>query len=278
MFVAPLSGYDTCMIPQRSTGNDTIYEAARQHYERDGFCVAPPLISADLIKQVPEHMDAVLTGQFETGIAPMWTPKENETRVRVIDQAHVADHTLYQLVSDAAIGDFAAAITGARKIQVWAVSLIYKPVGGDKRGGIGWHQDLQYWQTMWEPESELLTAWVAVSDVTEASGPLRFVPGSHRWGLLHQGDFGTPDHAPVTPPEGAVWQEVPALLSPGAVSFHHSLTYHGSGTNVSSVPRLGFALHLCTEKSQPRPLDNNPGAAYLSHLNDYSVCPLLFSA
>jgi hypothetical protein len=252
---------------------------ARQRYERDGFCIAPPLIPEDLIRRVPAHMDAVLAGHFETGRAAMWQPEESPTKVRIIDQPHVADRTIYDLVSYPAIGRFAAAITGAQRVQVWAVSLIYKPTGGDTLGGIGWHQDMHHWREMWEEGSETLTAWVAVSDVTLDAGPLQFVPGSHRWGILGQGDFGNPNQAAVVVPEGKQWREVAAPLPPGAATFHHGVTYHGSGRNISAGPRLGFALHLRTERATPLAITPaNPGYEYLRHLDDQSVCPVLYGA
>ena len=100
---------------------------------------------------------------------------------------------------------------------------------------IGWHQDRHYWQ-VWEEGSELFTAWIALSDVTPEAGPMRFVRGSHRWGL-QQSDFYGQDHEAqrrgIQVPTGHNWEEVPALLPPGGVSFHHNLTYHGSGPNQS---------------------------------------------
>ena len=76
-------------------------------------------------------------------------------------------------------------------VQVWWVQLLYKPVSRPEatvQTNVGWHQDRQLWST-WEEGSELFTAWVAVSDVTEDACPMRFVRGFHNWGLLNQGDF-----------------------------------------------------------------------------------------
>ena len=189
---------------------------ARRRYETDGFYVCGPLIAENLVERVPGRMDAVLAGEYETGAAPIryWNPEDGPTKLRMIDQPHLSDRTIRELVSSPQIGAAAAMLTGARMIQVWAVSLLHKPAGGDKHGKVGWHQDLQLWQEMWEGDSRLLTAWVAVSEVTAESGPVRFVPGSHRWGLLGQSEFENPDQAPVRVPDGERWEEVPALLSP----------------------------------------------------------------
>jgi ectoine hydroxylase-related dioxygenase (phytanoyl-CoA dioxygenase family) len=46
---------------------------------------------------------------------------------------------------------------------------------------VGWHQDWQYWR-YWEDDSELFTAWIAISDVQEDLGPVSFLVGSHQWG------------------------------------------------------------------------------------------------
>lgn len=252
---------------------------ARQAYAADGFCVLPPVLPADLIARVPAHMQAVLDGRFETGIEPMWKPAADPAAVRVIDQPHVADRTIFELVTQPAIGQAAAAVTGARRVQLWAASLMWKPTGTSSAGKVGWHQDLQYFETMWAPGTQIITAWVAISHVTSNAGPVRFVPGSHRWGLLNQSEFYNPTDAPVAIPVGTTWREVPAVLAPGAFSLHHALTYHGSGPNTSAGPRLGFALHLSIDDARPRPLGpENPGTPYLKHLGDPQVCPILFHA
>lgn len=37
--------------------------------------------------------------------------------------------------------------------------------------------------------AELLTAWLALADVNEENGCIQVVPGSHRWGLLQEGNI-----------------------------------------------------------------------------------------
>ncbi|MDE2726527.1 MAG: phytanoyl-CoA dioxygenase family protein [Gemmatimonadota bacterium] len=250
-------------------------------YRRDGFFFSPPIIPTDLISRVTARMDAVMAGEYETGEPPRrsWNPGDDPKRIRKIDQAHLSDRTIYELASHPAIGHWAAALLGAKRVQLWASQMLYKPPAGPDggvTGNVGWHQDKQYWRYL---EGELFTAWVAVSDVTAASGPMRFLRGSHRWGLLDSGDFFGHDHEAqqkdIPVPEGERWEEVEAVLPPGAVSFHDRHTYHASGPNVSDAPRRSFAFHLRTENARPVEGRND---YYVQHLDDPAYCPVLYEA
>jgi ectoine hydroxylase-related dioxygenase (phytanoyl-CoA dioxygenase family) len=267
--------------PASSPQNPAAEHAAQFH--RDGFYIAPPSIPRDAIERVIPRMDAVMRGEYETGVAPLraWNPTDSPTKIRKIDQAHLSDRAIFEFVTHPAIGRWAAALTGARMIQLWALQMLYKPAGGDTAGNIGWHQDRQYWTTWWTEDSEVFTAWVAVSDVRRESGPMIFVRGSHRWGFLNKGDFFGSNHdqqrAQIPVPSGEQWEEVAAVMPAGAMSFHHRLTYHGSGPNVSAAPRRSFALHLRTEKSKPL-VGNSPHYDYVAHLDDPNVCPTLYQS
>ncbi|MXW03706.1 MAG: phytanoyl-CoA dioxygenase family protein [Gemmatimonadetes bacterium] len=254
---------------------------AGERYRRDGFFFSPPIIPTDLISRVTASMDAVMAGEYETGEPPRrsWNPGDDPKCIRKIDQAHLSDRTIYELASHPAIGHWASVLLGAKRVQLWASQMLYKPPAGPDggvTGNVGWHQDKQYWRYL---EGELFTAWVAVSDVTAASGPMRFLRGSHRWGLLDSGDFFGHDHEAqrkdIPVPEGESWVEVEAVLPPGAVSFHDRHTYHASGPNVSNAPRRSFAFHLRTENTRPVEGRND---YYLQHLDDPAYCPVLYEA
>jgi ectoine hydroxylase-related dioxygenase (phytanoyl-CoA dioxygenase family) len=226
-------------------------------------------------------MDAVLEGVYETGVAPyrrFWNPEDGPNRLRKVDDAHWSDDTIRELVTHPSIGEWAAAATGAKLVQLWSCQLLVKPAGVTTGANVGWHQDLPYWRR-WFTDG-VLVAWVAVSDVTEDAGPLRFVRGSHRWGALEGGDFfasgdidALRDRLDV--PSGATWDEVPALLAPGAFSLHHNLVLHGSGPNMSDRPRRSFAVHLRTERGVPLAGDD---VHYVTGLDDLERHPVLFRA
>ena len=254
-----------------------------EQYQKDGFCtISDPVFPTDVVDAAIEGMDAVRAGKYDTGHPPensRWNPGDDPKALCKIEMPQFASHAIMDLVSHPALGKLAAEVTGAKMVQVWWVQLLYKPVGEptDQRvTNIGWHQDRQYWKS-WAEESELLTAWVALTDVTEQAGPMRFIRGSHKWGCLNQGDFYGQDHAAqrdqITVPDGETWEEVTAILPPGGVSFHHNLTFHGSGPNRTTELRRSFAIHLRTEKSEPV---NHQRSGLTEFIDQPTHCPIIY--
>ena len=256
-----------------------------RRYLDEGFAFGPRVLSPELIGRVNDGMDAVMAGEYETGCEPLdpfWgDDKDPKFHLRKINQAHFANHAINEAISHAGLGQAVAALTGAKMVQVWATQLLHKPGGPEAVGQVGWHQDYQYWSTWWTPESEVFTAWLALSDIEEASGPMCFVPGSHRWGLIPEGDFhGLADEETQQKilPSGQAWREVAALMPAGAFSLHHRLTVHGSRPNRSATARRSFAIHLRTENSTPTPETVDYYHNYVDCLDDLHVCPVIYQA
>jgi hypothetical protein len=257
-------------MTQMKTGNLSLADA----YSRDGFALAPGVIPLDLVSRVSRAMDALAARPPFAGLAA--------GALRKMDDMHPTDPVIHELVSHPAIGRLAAKATGAKFVQVFATQTLIKPsaaAGAPESGNVGWHQDLQYWDAFLE--GELLTAWVAISDVTPQAGPMGFVRGSHRWGLLNAGNFfsGELDNLKqrIRAAHDAPWEEVPAILAPGSVSLHHKLAVHGSGPNREPWPRKSVAIHLRTENSSLRPGVKAGAVAWLKDFADTHRCPVIFS-
>ncbi len=256
---------------------------AQKLYRDEGFFICPePLIQPELVERAVAGMDAVRAGNYDTGIPPRpsrWSPGDDPNMLCKIEKPHIASRAIMELVSHPALGAMAAEITGASTVQVWWVQLLFKPPsleGEQPRTNIGWHQDYNYWGA-WEEDSELFTAWVALSDVTPETGPMNFVAGSHQWGLSTESDFQSQEYEAlreqIRATHGQVWREVPAILPPGAASFHHKLTFHGSGPNHSSQPRRSFAVHMRTENARPR---DGLRQGLTAFIDDPSYCPIIY--
>lgn len=258
-------------------------QSTRQAYEANGYCFAGQLASPESVAAANPVFDRIVAGDYETGVAPphnSWGSPEPPTHLVKVDQPQMADRAVTDFMVSTGIGAFAAELTGASMVQVWAVQLIHKPTAlrGAEAGaapGVGWHQDEDYWNAWWE--GEVFTCWVALSDVTVDAGPMCFVPGSHEWGFLCSGNFFDADLDRVRDgfpvPEGQTWSEVPAVLSPGDASFHHRRTVHGSGANHEPWARRGLAVHLRTDRSK---LLADAPEPYVAQLTDPRISPVLF--
>ncbi len=110
-------------------------------------------------------------------------------------------------------------------------------------GYISWHQDATYWGL--EPD-DVVTAWVALSEVPMKSGPMQVIPGSHLWPQLEHLDTYHKDNLLSRGQEIAVEvdesQAVSMPMRAGEMSLHHVKLAHSSQPNQSSDRRIGFAI------------------------------------
>jgi phytanoyl-CoA hydroxylase len=112
------------------------------------------------------------------------------------------------------------------------------------------HQDGYYFRL--EP-NEALTLWLALDEVDEANGCMRYVPGSHLRGMRPHGksgvlgfslgitDYGTGDRA----------AELPIRAQPGELLVHHSMTIHRADANTSPRERRSLGLVFFSSRAKP---------------------------
>ncbi len=263
--------------------SDTVSAATEQQFFADQgyFVFDQPVIPADIVEAARDGMTAVREGRYDTGNPPFespWKPGDDPKKLCKIEMPQLADSAIRELVSHPALGEAAARVSGAKMVQVWWVQLLHKPPAdpdATKGPSIGWHQDFQYWPE-WEDGSELFTAWVAVSDVTAQAGPMKFIPRTHKHGLLGGTDFFSDEldaqEKSIQLPEGVPWEEVDAVMKPGGVSFHDRFLLHGSSANRSAAPRMSFAIHLRTENATIKPDANRVLTQYV---DDHELCPVI---
>jgi hypothetical protein len=121
--------------------------------------------------------------------------------------------------------------------------LVAKPP--QKTGAVfHWHQDLGYWPIT--TDTRTATFWLALDDVADDNGCVRFVDGSHREPELREhlplhGDRDR-NHTLVAQVDPGRDRIRSAILPRGSVSVHHERTVHGSGGNGSNRWRRGWVL------------------------------------
>lgn len=231
-------------------------------FERDGFLNGGVLLDNDEVLELRSDLEDVLeigpdgfadgapqpvsfrdlrSGADGASEAPVWQI------VNIWEAAPAFERLIYHPFIIKAISQ----LTGHRDLQVWHDQIQYKPA--ETGGATTWHQDAPLWPII-KPMTPV-SAWIPMDDADEENGCMWMVPGSHKWGnqidfLRTNGElqkleefsrlaqFEAPDGAEVAP---RAWP-----VKKGEVSFHHSLTWHGSPFNESARPRRAIAIHYMT--------------------------------
>ncbi|KNG94039.1 phytanoyl-CoA dioxygenase family protein [Pseudaestuariivita atlantica] len=119
---------------------------------------------------------------------------------------------------------------------------------------VSMHQDLTYWGL--GAIDGLVTAWIAISPATRASGCMDFVQGSHKNAILEHEDTYAANNLLSRGQEVKVdiapEDRVAIELQPGEMSLHHGLTIHGSGPNTSADRRIGFVIRYIRPDMVPQ--------------------------
>ena len=218
-------------------------------YRRDGFLSNVPIFD---LARVSDIRGAIEGLEDEYGPGAGGHSLNHFFRVN----GHLVIPLLAELSRTREILDAVEALLGPN-LLVWSVELFIKEPGSEKT--VSWHQDITYWG-MGETDDEV-TAWVALSDVSIEAGCMRFIPGSHRDGIVaHQDTFSDDNLLSRGQEIGGVDEAKAAYgaLRPGEMSLHHGRCFHASGPNQSDDRRIGLAIRYVT----PEVRDDAQGRDY----------------
>ncbi|MHA3978946.1 phytanoyl-CoA dioxygenase family protein [Halovulum sp. GXIMD14794] len=116
-----------------------------------------------------------------------------------------------------------------------------------------WHQDRGV-SLESADRTDMVTVWLAITDVTEDSAPLKVIPGAHRDGLIeHCGWVQTGIPGKLIPEDRAV----PLPCKAGSAVLLHPLTPHASLPNTSDRFRWSFDIRF-NRTGQPTGRDHFP--------------------
>ena len=196
-------------------------------YNENGYIAPIDILSLEQVKKIREEIDYV---------EKKW-PDEIYGLNR--NNIHYYSPIFDQIVHNSKILDSVENFIGHNILAAGTVLFVKEP---DKKSFISWHQDGKY--QGWKPYN-YITAWLAITDVNEENGCMRMWPGSHKENLKEHKDTFDEDNLLTrgqTIENISIKETVPILLKPGQLSFHHPMTVHGSGANLSKYKRVGFAI------------------------------------
>jgi phytanoyl-CoA hydroxylase len=256
-----------------------------QQFDADGFLILAQFIDLELVQRLRDRIQPLFHGEFETKVYPdewYWRPGLSLPDVtREICNAWKCDRTIASVALSAEVGRLSAQLAGWPGARIGQDSLWFKPPGGGKE--IALHQDGAYIDYL--TPAEMITCWIALDDVSVEIGTLQYVRGSHRWPLISvEGEFHAPQKdyrwAMLETAQAAGVNEpeiVSVTIPAGGCAFHHGLTWHGSGKNLSETsPRRSLGIH--TVSSDARFSDVQPGYIYgrYKHIDDDSMDETFF--
>ncbi len=133
-----------------------------------------------------------------------------------------------------------------------------------------WHQDYGTWLNDDQmPEARAMNIAIFLDEVTEFNGPLMFIPGSHKLGVLEAGhDVSTTSYPLWTIDNDTIRKLVErgGLVAPkgpaGTMIMFHGCLVHASGSNLSPWNRVSVYLSLCAVSNHIRRF-KRPG--YIAH-------------
>ncbi|MEN9538119.1 MAG: hypothetical protein RLZZ126_354 [Pseudomonadota bacterium] len=128
-----------------------------------------------------------------------------------------------------------------------------------------WHQDYGTWKNDdLMPTERAMNVAIFLDDVNEFNGPLMFIPGSHKKGVIDaQHDLTTTSYPLWTVDNDLICQLVAraggkngGIVSPkgpaGSMILFHSCLVHASTSNLSPFNRVAVYLSLCTVSNHIR--------------------------
>jgi non-heme Fe2+,alpha-ketoglutarate-dependent halogenase len=209
--------------------NKRLTEEEVAAYRRDGFV---PRVAAFSLAEAQALRHRLET--FEATLPPgpvdrMWRRK-----------LHVRLPWMRDLVGDRRILDAVEDLIGPDILVFNSTFFIKEP---HSESVTAWHQDATYFGL--EP-CEHVTAWLAFSAASGASGCMQFLPGSHHWGQLRHEARAVANSVnngsqTISEPFDAAAARL-APLEPGEFSLHHTLLVHQSESNRSGDRRIGVGI------------------------------------
>ncbi len=214
-------------------------------FARDGFCGPIDVLADDEVADVRAAVDAVVADLGR--LAPLlyeveqaYTERPGEVVCHFLGGWRVHPR-LRELVFDERIAAPCAQLLQVKQLRFWHDQVFCKPPRHP--GVVPWHQDYSYW-TRTAPARHI-TMNLLLDDADEDNGCLKFVPGSHRWGLLPKVPFDAPIEAVRKHlPAGAEWRPVAVPVRAGQATIHHSHVLHGSDANRSDRWRRAVVLNF----------------------------------
>jgi phytanoyl-CoA hydroxylase len=236
-------------------------------------------LNLQLVERLASRFEPLFGGDFDTGVYPdEWygrTGMSVPNMTKEICNGWKSDSTIASVVLSSHLHAIAAQLHGWSSSRIAQDDLISKPHSGGT--AVQFHRDGSYISDQFTPrESNSITIWLPLDDVSLESGTIEYLPGSHTWpepsnstpasfhsptaSSCHRTNFaaslreaGDAQLAAAAATAEYRFVEIPR----GGAVFHHQRVFHGSGLNQTTQRmRRALVVHTlrgdCTFETQRR--------------------------
>ena len=219
----------------------------RKSYQESGWVMVGGVFSAEEIESVCREAMEISASELKDSEAGYGADiaEDGTLSPRKIDHPFRKSAIFRQAALNRKLGEILEHLLGRKPLLARDQIFMKPPRFGSAKP---YHQDNAYF--LCEPADDVITAWIAMDDVDEENGCLRYIDGSHKLGLVpHEPIPGEPHNK--APPADLVdlSREKLGCVRKGGVLIHHGYTLHTSHRNHSERWRRAYATHWVTNRA-----------------------------
>lgn len=238
-------------------------QAAKQNFDRDGYTVIRSFFSADEIneinREIKRYVRDVVPGLLSTSV--FYEDPDAPATLKQLEHMSSHDAFFKRYFEDERFFELGELLLDG---PVTAENLQWFDKPPTQSSPTPAHQDGFYFCLK---PNEALNMWLALDEIDESNGCIRYVVGSHRHGLrphnntntlgFSQGlsDWGPEDDA----------NEAAITAAPGDLIVHHSLTIHRTDANQSTRRRRAMGGVYYSHRAK---LDPEAQESYMRNLDE----------
>ena len=207
-----------------------------EDYHRDGVVRIRRFFSSETVAKIRTELDRYMREDLATKPVDARTLEPDGKTIRNLWRLEQHSEYFRELADREEITSLIGVLVNGDPVLA-AVETFNKPARVGT--GVPYHQDNAYFC---RTPPDMLTVWVAIDPVTVENGPVYFVKGSHKAGLLPSRSSGVTGNSVglAEAPNVPLSEQFCALLEPGDATIHHCETIHHSQPNQTDQPRLGL--------------------------------------
>ena len=236
--------------------DETRRKEVKREFDEQGYVVIKGFLSAEelneLRREIARYIEETLPNVPSSDV--FFEVKNDPTTIKQLVRMCAYDSYFEELISSDRFQSLAELLLG-NKVVGKNMQWFNKPVEVSRATPP--HQDGYYFMLL---PNEAITMWLALDEVGEDNGCVRYVQGSHLRGLRAHERTTTPGFSQAIPDYSVddAQREVPIAAVPGDLLVHHSLTIHRADANHSKRKRraLGIIYYSSVAKEDSQRLQS----------------------